>query len=204
MDGHGRALSASGLAYCGRLGHKRRFPIVPVITIPPHPEDARALAKALGISLTAAAVLVRRGFGDPSVAARFFEPKLAHLTPPALMKDRDVAASRLARAVRAKERICVFGDYDADGVTSAALMTDVLRTLGGDVTPLLANRFEGGYGLSDAALGRVFATGATLLVTCDCGTSDHPRLAEAKRRGVDVIVIDHHRVPDEPLPALAF
>ena len=181
-----------------------RFTSPAVITLPPTFDDARSLANALSISLTAATVLLRRGFGDPNVAARFFDPKLAHLTPPALMKDRDEASKRLARAIRSKERVCIFGDYDADGVTSAALMTDVLRTLGGDVTPLLANRFEGGYGLSDAALARVFATGATLLVTCDCGTSDHARLAEAMKRGVDVIVIDHHRVPEEPLPALAF
>jgi single-stranded-DNA-specific exonuclease len=167
-------------------------------------DDARRLATALAISATAAAVLLRRGLVEPSVAARFFEPKLASLTPPALMKDRAEAATRIARAVRAKERVCIFGDYDADGVTSAALMTDVLRTLGGDVTTLLANRFEGGYGLSDTALARVLATGASLVITCDCGTSDHARLEEARRRGVDVIVIDHHRVPDEPLPALAF
>ncbi len=169
------------------------------------PESRTAsLARELGITETAAEVLVKRGFAETEGAARFFDPKLAHLTSPATMKDRAEAASRIARAVKAGEPIAIFGDYDADGVTSAALMTDVLRTLGATVTTLLADRFGGGYGLSDAALERVLATGATLLITCDCGTSDHPRLYEAKRRGVDVIVIDHHRVPDEPLPALAF
>ncbi len=168
--------------------------------------DSRAasLARELGVSETAAEILVKRGFVDRETSAKFFDPKLAHLTPPTAMKDRAEAASRIARAVKSGETIAIFGDYDADGVTSAALMTDVLRTLGATVTTLLADRFGGGYGLSDAALGRVFDTGATLLITCDCGTSDHPRLFEAKRRGVDVIVIDHHRVPDEPLPALAF
>jgi single-stranded-DNA-specific exonuclease len=165
---------------------------------------AAGLARELGISSTAAEVLIKRGFGEREAAARFLDPRLAHLTPPALMKDRAEAAERIVRAVRAGETIAVFGDYDADGVTSAALMTDVLRTLGGRVATLVADRFEGGYGLSDAALARVVATGATLLVTCDCGTSDHPRLHDAKKRGLDVVVIDHHRVPDEPLPALAF
>jgi single-stranded-DNA-specific exonuclease len=175
-----------------------------MIRLPPRLEAARSLAAALSLSETAASVLLRRGFAEPDAATRFFDPRLANLTPPALMKDRDEASARLSRAVRARERICIFGDYDADGVTSAALMTDVLRTLGGDVTTLLADRFDGGYGLSDAALARVLDTGCTLLVTCDCGSSDHPRLFEARRRGLDVIVIDHHRVPEEALPALAF
>jgi single-stranded-DNA-specific exonuclease len=175
----------------------------------PEPRAARDtrggdLARELGVSETAGDVLVKRGYADKESAARFFDPRLANLSPPALMKDRDVAASRIARAVRAGETIAIFGDYDADGVTSAALMTDVLRTLGGRVVTLLADRFEGGYGLSAPALERVFATRGTLLVTCDCGTSDHPRLEDARRRGLDVVVIDHHRVPDEPLPALAF
>jgi single-stranded-DNA-specific exonuclease len=171
---------------------------------PEPPSQGGDLARELGISETAAAVLVKRGYSEKEEATRFFDPRLAHLSPPTGMKDRDVAASRIARAVRAGETIAIFGDYDADGVTSAALMTDVLRTLGGRVVTLLADRFEGGYGLSGPALERVFATAATLLITCDCGTSDHPRLDDARRRGLDVIVIDHHRVPDEPLPALAF
>jgi single-stranded-DNA-specific exonuclease len=120
------------------------------------------------------------------------------------MVDRDKAAARLARGVRASERVCVFGDYDADGITSAALLTDVLRTLGGDVVTILADRFDGGYGLSREALDRVLETSATLLVTCDCGTSDHERLEQARRRGIDVIVIDHHHVPEDALPVFAF
>ena len=163
-----------------------------------------ALARDLRISVTAATVLLGRGFSNPTDGARFFDPKLKDLTPPASMRDRAEAVSRIARAVRAKEKVCIFGDYDADGVTSAALLTDVLRTLGGEVVPLLADRFEGGYGVSQPAIMRVFETGATLLVTCDCGTSDHERLLLARQRGVDVVVIDHHRVPEEPLPVLAF
>ncbi len=89
-------------------------------------------------------------------------------------------------------------------VTAAALITDVLRTLGAEVVPALADRFDGGYGLSGPALARVLATGASLLVTCDCGSSDHERLDGVRRAGMDAVVIDHHRVPDEPLPALAF
>jgi single-stranded-DNA-specific exonuclease len=103
-----------------------------------------------------------------------------------------------------RERVAVFGDYDCDGITSAAIMTEVLRALGGDVTPLLASRFDGGYGVSSAAAERIVGSGARVLVTCDCGSSDHASLDSLRARDIDTIVIDHHLVPDEPLPALAF
>lgn len=166
--------------------------------------DAVGLARALGVSLTAADVLARRGLGADDRTRRFLDPKLAHLTPPDKMADRALSAERIARAIRAGERVCVFGDYDCDGITSAAIMTSAIRSLGGDARPVLSTRLDGSYGLSHKALTRVFATGATLLVTCDCGSSDHERLAVVKARGVDAVVIDHHLVPSEPLPALAF
>ncbi|UQA55869.1 single-stranded-DNA-specific exonuclease RecJ [Polyangium aurulentum] len=166
--------------------------------------DALELARALGLSITVADVLFRSGRGANEATKIFLEPRLAHLTPPDAMADRELSADRIARAVRAKERIAVFGDYDCDGITSAAIVTEVLRALGGEVVPLLATRKEGSYGLSMRALARVKATGASLLITCDCGSSDHERLAAARAAGMDVVVIDHHLVPDEPLPALAF
>jgi single-stranded-DNA-specific exonuclease len=172
----------------------------------PLPANAEAsdLGRALGLTRTTAAVLLARGLRDPVVIQRFLEPRLSHLTPPETMKDRCEAVDRIARAVRAKERICVFGDYDADGITAAALLTDVLSTLGAEVVPLLADRFDGGYGLSDRALDRILEAHPSLLVTCDCGSTDHERLERVRKAGVDAIVIDHHRVPDSPLPALAF
>jgi single-stranded-DNA-specific exonuclease len=176
-----------------------------MLNLPPCASDeAVALGRELALTRTAATVLVARGLRDAQQSTRFLDPRLAHLTPPDAMKDRGEAVERIARAVGARERICVFGDYDADGVTAAALMTDVLRALGAEVVPVLADRFDGGYGLSDPALDRVLATCASLIVTCDCGSSDHARLERAGRAGVDVVVIDHHRVPDTPLPALAF
>jgi len=173
--------------------------------LPSPPGDAqRALARDLGVSVTAASALSSRGYGGPAEARAFLEPRLSTLSSPDAMRGRREAVDRLARAVRAKERVCVFGDYDADGVTSAAVMTEVLRLLGAEVVTCLADRFDGGYGVSNEAMERILGHSPTLLVTCDCGTSDHERLALARRRGVDVIVIDHHRVPDEPLPVLAF
>ncbi len=166
--------------------------------------EARELARALGMSLTVADLLHRRGHRDPDALRRFLDPKLSELTPPDAMADRDAAAERIAAAIGAGETICVFGDYDCDGITSAAITTGILRALGASVVPLLASRFDGGYGVSPAAVERIAASGAKLLITCDCGSSDHETLADVSRRGIDVIVIDHHLVPDEPLPAIAF
>jgi single-stranded-DNA-specific exonuclease len=174
-------------------------------SLPPPPSNAaRDLAKALGLTLTVADLLLRRGHADPARTRGFLEPRLADLTPPQAMADRALAAERLARAIRSAERIAVFGDYDCDGITSAAILSDVLRALGASVAPLLASRFDGGYGVSAAAVERIVASGARVLVTCDCGSSDHVSLAELSRRGLDVIVIDHHLVPEQKLPALAF
>ncbi|UJR79782.1 Single-stranded-DNA-specific exonuclease RecJ [Sandaracinus amylolyticus] len=168
------------------------------------PSAAQELGRALGISPTIAQVLMHRGLQDPAAAREYLEPRLSGLTIPDGMIDRGAAADRLARAIRARERIAVFGDYDVDGTTSTAILCDALEQMGGDVVALVASRFAGGYGLSAPALERVRATGATLLVTCDCGSSDHPRVAAARAAGIDVIVVDHHLVPAEPLPANAF
>ena len=176
----------------------------PLVLPAPAAAEARELGRRTGLSVTVADLLHRRGQRDPDAVRRFLAPKLAELTQPDRMADRDAAAERISSAVKSGETICVFGDYDCDGITSCALLTDVLRTLGGKVVPLLASRFDGGYGVSSAAVARIVATGASLLVTCDCGSSDHRSLAEIGTHGVDVVVIDHHLVPAEPLPALAF
>jgi single-stranded-DNA-specific exonuclease len=167
-------------------------------------DDARSLGRALSLTTTVAEWLLRRGHDDSEATRRFLEPRLVHLSDPGLMADRAAAADRLAHAIRRHERITVFGDYDCDGITSAAIMTEVLRALGGDVRPLLASRFDGGYGLSPAATDRILESGARVLVTCDCGSSDHASLARIASAGVDAIVIDHHLVPNDPLPAVAF
>jgi single-stranded-DNA-specific exonuclease len=162
------------------------------------------LSRQLSLHPLVARVLVARGVVNPLVAKRFLSPRLADLTHPDAMADRALAADRLVRAIRARERVVVFGDYDVDGITSAALLTRVLRSLGADVKTLVASRFDGGYGLSDTAVDRALALGPGVVVTCDCGTSDHARLERLRAKGVDAIVVDHHKVPEEKLPALAF
>lgn len=175
------------------------------LRLPPSPEAlAQHLARVVAVRPLVARVLVARGLHEPARAHHFLHPRLADLTRPDAMADRDFAADRLAHAVKQGERIAVYGDYNVDGLTSAALLTRALRALGGEVVPFSASRFDGGYGLSDVALDRVLAASPSLLVTLDCGTSDHPRLDRARAAGLDAIVIDHHKVPDAPLPALAF
>lgn len=161
------------------------------------------LAQQCQLTRTVARWLCERGY-SPHTARDWLTPRLASLTPPDAMLDRAKACQRLAAAVRRGETIAVFGDYDCDGITSTAILTEVLRTLGGRAMPFLANRFDGGYGLSEAAVARVLTAKPSLVVTCDCGSSDHASLAILRDRGVDVIVIDHHLVPDQPLPAVAF
>lgn len=168
------------------------------------PVRAGELGRACGVSPVVAQVLLNRGLLESLEAKAFLQPKLAHLTQPDAMLDRARAAERLAEAITRREQIVVFGDYDVDGTTSTAILADVLEALGGRVQALVANRFEGGYGLSDRALDRVLDFSPRVLVTCDCGSSDGARVARARAAGVDVIVVDHHLVPPEPLQALAF
>lgn len=163
-----------------------------------------ALRRATRLSPLVARVLALRGIEDVDAAKRYLEPTLASLGKPDAMADRGAAIDRLARAIRARERVVVFGDYDVDGMTSATILTDVLERLGADVSACVAHRFDGGYGLSERALERCLARSPSLLVTCDCGSSDHDRVADARARGVDVIVVDHHLVPERALPAVAF
>ncbi len=165
---------------------------------PSNEAQARALASDLGVSPTFAQLLVNRGHGEKSRAQRFLAPRLAELRPP----DGDlpihgfrIAVERLVRAIVAGETIGLFGDYDVDGVTSAALLARTVRRAGGKVAVRVAER-ERGYGLSPAVVAELHGDGARVLVTCDCGTSDHEAIAEAVRLGVDVIVVDHHQVPD--------
>ncbi len=162
------------------------------------------LADSSGLGLTAAQVLLNRGIRDGDEAQPFLDATLRGLSDPEQMADRALASERIARAIRAGERIVVFGDYDVDGTTSAVILSEVIGALGGQVRTLIADRFHGGYGLSEQAVHRCLSERPSLLVTCDCGSSDHERIEKARAAGVDVIVVDHHLVPEEALPAFAF
>src|SRR4051812_33319795 len=149
-----------------------------------------------------ARLLVARGIAEADLAARFLEPRLANLRPPDGMADLPRAVDRLAAALAAGEIIGVFGDYDVDGVTTAAILTSALRAFGGQVLARAASR-NAGYGLGEGDVDRFADAGCRVLVTGDCGTSDHAALSAARARGLDTIVIDHHELPEGETAAYA-
>src|SRR4051812_24489196 len=174
-------------------------------TLRPCPHEVQVrLAESLGISELTAAVLVRRGYTDPDVARAFIAGEwLSH--DPFLLGDMQVAVDQIRAAVAAGRRICVHGDYDVDGISATALAVLLLRELGADVDWHLPSRFDEGYGVSAGTLERLADEGCGLLLTVDCGITAVREVAEAKARGLDVIVTDHHRpgteLPDCPIVA---
>src|SRR5712691_8717871 len=168
-------------------------------TIGPCPHRVQAqLAQSLGISELTASVLIRRGYTDPADARAFLE---GEMTPhdPFLLGDMRVACERIRAAVAEGRRICVHGDYDVDGIAATTLAVLLLRELGAEVAWHLPSRFDEGYGLSSATIARLADEGCALVVTVDCGITAVAEIAEAKTRGLEVIVTDHHR-PGEQLP----
>jgi single-stranded-DNA-specific exonuclease len=157
--------------------------------------DARAalaLAQRAGLSETVARILAGRGV-DADRAASFLDPKIRDAMPdPSHLKDMDKAVDRLIAALDAGEPIAIFGDYDVDGATSAALLQGHLEALGARVRHYIPDRIKEGYGPNAAALLMLAQEGVRVVVTVDCGTTAHAPLAAAAEAKLDVIVVDHH------------
>ena len=164
----------------------------------PYPE-VRRLAAELGLSEVLAQVLVRRGLGDPAAARAFLHPDF-RVHDPYLMTGIAEARRRIDQALRRSEPIAVHGDYDADGITATFLLVGILQELGADVRWRLPNRFSEGYGVSEAAVDELGASGVKLLITVDCGINARAEVARAQALGMDVIVTDHHELEGD-LPA---
>ena len=145
-----------------------------------------------------ARLLALRGIGLAE-AAYYLAPKLKNLLPdPLVLKDMDLAVARIAKALGAGERIAVFGDYDVDGSTSAALLSDFLTALGVAPRVYIPDRMTEGYGPSPATMRALHVEGASLVITVDCGAAATAALQEAENLGLDVVVLDHHRVEASP------
>ena len=174
-------------------------------TLRPCPHEVQArLVSSLGVSELTAGVLVRRGYTDPAAARAF----LAGEQPPHdpfLLGDMLGACERIRAAVADGRRICVHGDYDVDGISATALAVLLLRELGADVDWHLPSRFDEGYGIRSETLARLADEGCGLVLTVDCGITAVDEIAEARARGLEVIVTDHHRpgaaLPDCPIVA---
>ena len=168
-------------------------------TIRPCPPGASSrLARELGVSEITASVLVRRGYGDPDDARAFLKGEQP-LHDPFALGDMAAACETIRAAIAAGKRICVHGDYDADGICATALALLVLRELGADVEWHLPSRFDEGYGVRRETLARLADEGCGLVLTVDCGVTAVAEVGEARARGLDVVVTDHHQ-PAETLP----
>lgn len=158
----------------------------------PAPPAAAALDEA-GYGLLAAP-LARRGVTSPAEAETFLAPHRRGLHDPFLLRGMEEAVERLLAACGDRRTVAVVGDYDVDGVTACALLTAVLRALGGEVVPILPKRLTEGYGFQTLQVEKAHRAGASLIVTVDCGTTATEAVLAALERGIDVIVTDHHVV----------
>jgi single-stranded-DNA-specific exonuclease len=165
---------------------------------------AARLAGLLDLPLPLARLLVSRGYAAEHEVTTFLNPRLSCLSDPFDIAGMTPAVDRILHAIASHERICVFGDYDVDGVTSSALLLSVLKRLGADVVSFLPHREQDGYGVSAGALERCLEDCApSLIVTVDCGTNAVESVGVAATRGVDVVVTDHHEPSESVAEALA-
>ena len=155
-----------------------------------------------GFSPLTAMVLSGRGINDPASAKACLDCNGA-LLDPFLMTDMDLACGRVGVAMTRGEKIAVFGDYDVDGITATCLLTDFIRTYGGDCVPYIPARLEEGYGLNPIAIKYLHRMGVTLIVTVDCGITAIEEAQLCKRLGIDLVITDHHECKPELPEAVA-
>ena len=165
--------------------------------------DVKHLSAALNVNMVISRLLVQRGIKTFSEAKSFFRPRLSDLHDPFLMKDMDKAVERLELAIANKEKVIVYGDYDVDGTTSVALMYSFLKPRIEEIEYYIPDRYSEGYGISPQSIDYAIDNGFTLIVALDCGIKAVKKIADAKVRGLDYIICDHHNPDDEVPPAVA-
>ena len=164
-------------------------------------DTVRALTHSLCCHPVLAAVLANRRLDSPEKAQAFLNASLSQLRPPTSLKDLDKAVHRIARAITAGENILLFGDYDVDGTTATSVLLEFLKTCGARVSYYIPHRLKEGYGLQPRHMAEVAAPRqASLMITVDCGSGSHAAVDAARAAGIDVIITDHHNLPDT-LPA---
>jgi single-stranded-DNA-specific exonuclease len=170
-------------------------------TIKPKPSEEKInlLAKALNVESFVASLLIQRGIQTFEEAREFFRPTLNDLHDPFLMKDMDLAVSRIEKAIANNENILVFGDYDVDGTTAVSLVSSYLKTYYPNVATYIPDRYDEGYGISFKGIDFADDNGFSLIIALDCGIKSIDHVAYAKERNIDFIICDHHR-PGEFLP----
>ncbi len=162
--------------------------------------EVEALAAALGIGLPAARVLCARELSDPAAARRFLRPSLADLNPPDALRGMCEAITRLRRAIAARERILIYGDYDVDGTTSVVILTKAIEMAGGTTSFFVPHRLRDGYGMRSDVVEKAAADGVKLIISVDTGIRAAEVVRRANELAIDVIITDHH-LPEAELPA---
>ena len=162
-------------------------------------ELIKSITEILGVPDILARILVSRGISDIEEAESFLHPRLDDLSDPFLLPDMDKAVNRVIKAIVEEQNICIYGDYDADGITSTALMVNFFKHLGRTPDVYLPKRHDG-YGLNIDAVDRLRVKNPELLICLDCGSSNHEEIKFAKESGIETVVIDHHELP-EMMPA---
>lgn len=165
----------------------------------PDPQWVNQLATELSLPPLAAKILVTRGLDTKSKAEEFLAPSLHKLLDPYILTDMGKGVDRVIQALKEKEKMMIFGDYDVDGITATSLLFLVLNKLGADVTYYLPNRLIEGYGLSPEGIYEAERRGVGLIISVDCGITAVEEVAFAKAKGIDTIITDHHE-PKETLP----
>ncbi|MCC5934358.1 MAG: single-stranded-DNA-specific exonuclease RecJ [Balneolales bacterium] len=170
----------------------------------PEDDDAiSSLQEKLNVTSVIARLLALRGITTFDKAKTFFRPEQAQIHDPFLMQDMETAACRLATAVRSHEKVLIYGDYDVDGTTSTAIMYLFLKQFGLDARYFIPHRFKDGYGISVEGIEKAIETGATLVLSVDCGITAVDEAAYAREKGLDLIICDHHNAGDVIPDALA-
>jgi single-stranded-DNA-specific exonuclease len=161
-------------------------------------EGAAELAARLKISSIVAQVLLNRGISLEEDARAFLRPSLMTLANPALIPGLNAASQRIAQAIRDKQKIVIYGDYDVDGITATAILWHAITLLGGRVQSYIPHRIEEGYGVNAEALRQIIDAGAQLIITVDCGITAIEQAKVAAERAVDLIITDHHEWHGDP------
>jgi single-stranded-DNA-specific exonuclease len=161
--------------------------------------EIKHLSAALNVNMTIARLLVQRDIKTFNEAKAFFRPRLSDLHDPFLMKDMEKAVERLKLAIARQEKILIYGDYDVDGTTSVALVYTFLKSRINHLEYYIPNRYSEGYGISNKSIDFAVENGFSLVIALDCGIKAVEKITDARHRGVDFIICDHHN-PDEMVP----
>ena len=171
-------------------------------SLPPHSSVWRAapnpsqLARETGLTSLQAQLLINRGVSERDSVHSFIHPQLANMADPMMMKGMNEALATILKSIENKEKVTIYGDYDADGLTATALLFNFFSSLDVPVSGYVPNRLKEGYGLNREAIEKIAECGTRLMITVDCGISNKEEISFAKSLGMKVVVTDHHQVPN--------